>query len=113
MTPRSLFYRVIFSTTYTEKNDPKAMNSNDSKAKNFTVKGVTFLCRILTGGQISTKKNDPPDIILRGHFSTTYTEKNDPRAMNSTEKGVTSLRYTGNYIKPPFVDTIPPRYECD
>jgi hypothetical protein len=54
-----------FSTTYTKKNDPKAMNS--------TEKGVTFLRRILSGGS---------------HF---YVEK-WPRGQYST--GVTSLRYT-------------------
>ena len=73
-----------FSTTYTEKNDPKAIN--------FMEKGVTFLRKILTGGSNFYVEKWPPVIILRGHFSTTYTEKNDPRAMNSTEKGVTFLR---------------------
>jgi hypothetical protein len=47
--PRVIILRDHFSTTYTEKNDPKAMNSNDPKAINFTEKG-TFLCRIVTGG---------------------------------------------------------------
>jgi hypothetical protein len=50
ITPGSLFYGVYFATTYTENNDPKAMNSNDPMAINFTEKGVTFLCRILTWG---------------------------------------------------------------
>jgi hypothetical protein len=52
------------------------------------------------GGPISTYKNDPQVIILREHFSTTYTEKIDPKAMNSTEKGVTFLRrkLTGGHI---------------
>jgi hypothetical protein len=48
------------------------MDSNDPKAINFT--------------------EMTPVIILRGYFSTTYTEKNYPSAINSTEKGVTFLR---------------------
>jgi hypothetical protein len=145
MTPGSLFYGIIFSTTYTEKNNPKAMNFMEKgitflcriltiflrrkitpghysrgsffynlhgekwpqgyefwwlKAINFTEKGVFFLCRILTGGSNFYVEKLPPVIILRGHFSTTYTEKYDPRAMNCTEKGVTFLRrtLTGGHI---------------
>jgi uncharacterized protein YdaL len=45
-----VFIISIVVCIYTEKNDPKAMNSNDPKAINFTEKGVTFLCGILTGG---------------------------------------------------------------
>jgi hypothetical protein len=62
------------------------------KAIVFTEKGVTFLRRLLTGRSNFYVEKWPPVIILRGHFSTTYTEKNGPKAMNSTEKGLTFLR---------------------
>jgi hypothetical protein len=78
------------------------MNYNDPKAIIFKEKWVTFLCKILTGGGVSHfyVEKWPRVIILRGHFSPTYTEKNDPNAMNSTEKGVTFLRriLTGGQI---------------
>jgi hypothetical protein len=69
------------------------MNYNDPKAINIKEKEVAILCRILTGGGAHFYVEKWPQvIILRGHFSPTYTEKNDPNAMNSTEKGITFLR---------------------
>jgi hypothetical protein len=87
--------------------------------------GVKFLRRILTPGSLfygsiylqpTRRKVTPVEYwpggshfyvekwprvnILRGHFSTTYAEKNYPKVMNSTEKGVTFLRriLTGGHI---------------
>jgi hypothetical protein len=74
--------------------------------------GVTFLRRILTPGSLfygfiypqpTRRKVTPVEywpgvtflrriIIVRDHFSPTYTEENDPKTTNSTEKGVTFLR---------------------
>jgi hypothetical protein len=61
-------HRVIviqghFSTTYTEKNGPKAINS--------TKKGVVFLHRILTGGGVTflRRKMTHGSIFYGSHFS--------------------------------------------
>jgi hypothetical protein len=69
MTPES-FLPGYFSTIYPEINDPKVMNSDYPKAIIFTEKGVTFLCRILTGGSHfyveklpSEKLMDAPGIV--------------------------------------------------